>query len=244
LTHTGKKSCQAEQTTAATPSDPPPEATLDANTTNEPDDVLEINDLKFFVRFVKENLKEDLEKQRQFQSGEATKVAFDDLHNLFRPLPGSYVAGFSNDTLRAYQVVGVGGGGKKELKYPEYSDPEKRNIEKNTLKEPFTLYLLYLDFDGNHFSAIHETVMVQDYDGMLPIKSLRVFPVNFLSPEERKTLDDRGGRFLEYVLGQVDDRGLHKYCAGVSLNVIRGSKDQACPLMSPGLAVYMLTILM
>jgi len=242
LTHTGKKSCQAEQTTAASPSDPlepnqpPPEATLDANTTNEPDDELEINDLKFFVRFVKENLKEDLEKQRQFQSGEATKAAFDDLHNLFRPLLGSYVAGSSNDTLRAYQVVGVGGGGKEELEPSEYLDPEKRNIEKNTLKEPFILYLLYLDFDGNHFSAIHETVMIQDYDGMLPIRSLRVFPVNFLSPKERKTLDDRGGRFLEYALGQADDRGLHKYCAGVSLNVIRGSKDQACPLMSPGLA--------
>ncbi|KAF8253366.1 hypothetical protein K440DRAFT_249292 [Wilcoxina mikolae CBS 423.85] len=163
-----------------------------------------------------------------FQSGEATEVAFDDLHNLFRLLPSASVAGYFDGVLRAYQVTGVCGGGKDFLKPSEILNAEKRNTEQTTSKKPFEIYLFYLDFDGNHFSAIHEMIDIRDYDGVLPIRSLRVFPVNFLSPKERKTLDDRGGKFLEYALGQADGRGLHKYCAGVSLNVIRGSKDQVC----------------
>lgn len=44
------------------------------NNKMEPDDLLEIHDLEFYINFVRENLKEDLEKKQRFKSLEAKEV--------------------------------------------------------------------------------------------------------------------------------------------------------------------------
>lgn len=171
-------------------------------------------------------------------------MAFSDLHNLFRQQPDFYVVGNFNDTtcgaLRAYQIAGTGGGGRQDVpRAPNPGGPEGGALKEPN--SPFELYLLYLDFNGNQFSVRHEMIKIHDYNGTLPIRGLKVFPINFLSPEERKVLDDRGEKFLKYAQGQMDGRGLHKYCMGISLNVIQGSREQVRLFMSPAKAPQTLT---
>lgn len=189
----------------------------------ESDDDLHINDVEYFVKFVKTTLKRDLEKEKMFRSGAATEVNFEDIHRLFRPVPDAYVAGRFDGVLRAFQIAAVTGGSIRGSR--RYDSKKRRTQETKTT--PLELQLLYLDFDGTQIVPVTLTTEIPYYDGAVAIRSLKVFPYIFLNELERKELDDRGARFFECTEAQNDGRGLHRHYRGTTENELNGSKDEA-----------------
>ena len=189
----------------------------------EPDDDLQINDVEYFVKFVKTNLKRDLEKEKMFRLGEATEVNFEDIHRLFRPVPDAYVAGRFDGVLRAFQIAAVTGGSIRGSR--RYDSKKRRTQDAKTT--PLELQLLYLDFDGTQFAPVTLMAEIPYYDGAVAIRSLKVFPYIFLNELERKELDDRGARFFECTEAQVGGRGLHRYYRGTTVNELNVSREEA-----------------
>jgi hypothetical protein len=195
----------------------------------ESDEEWEINDLEYFINFVKETLKNDLEQQRRFQSNEEDEVAFTDLHNLFRLHSESYVAGYFEGSIRAFQLMGACGRDVQRNK-----SESRRQPKQDELRSGFMLILSYWDFNGSGFCAVRRDVTITPFIGRLPIRNLQVFPMNYLLSEEIQLLQKRGRKFLQYAEMQAQGHGLHRYYVGLSLNHIQGSKEDVRVLYVPG----------
>jgi len=186
----------------------------------ESDEEWEINDLEYFINFVKETLKNDLEQQRRFQSNEEDEVAFTDLHNLFRLHSESYVAGYFEGSIRAFQLMGACG-----RDFQRHQSENRRQPKQDESRSGFMLILSYWDFNGSGFCAVRRDVTITPFIGRLPIRNLQIFPMNYLSSEEIQLLQKRGRKFLQYAEMQARGHGLHRYYVGLSLNHIQGSKE-------------------
>lgn len=191
----------------------------------ETDDDLHINDVEYFIKFVRTNLKQDSVKEKKLSSGETTEVTFDDLHRLFRPVDlDTYVAGWFDGVLRAFQIAAVTGG---SIRGAQTGNSRRRNAQEAETT-PLKLQLLYLDFDGAQFIPVTVTAKIPYYDGAAAIRSLKVFPYIFLNAQEREELDTSGARFFECAEAQTGGRGFHQYCTGMTVNEVKGSKDEVC----------------
>jgi len=195
----------------------------------ESDKELEINDLEYFINFVEETLKNDLEQQRRFQSNEEDEVAFTDLHNLFRLHSESYVAGYFEGSIRAFQLMGACG---RDVQ--RHQSENRRQPKQDESRSGFMIILSYWDFNGSGFCAVGRDVTITPFIGRLPIRNLQVFPMNYLSSEEIQLLQKRGKKFLQYAEMQARGHGLHRYYVGLSLNHIQGSKEDVRFPCAPG----------
>ena len=201
----------------------------------ETDDDLHINDVEYFIKFVRANLKRDLEKEKMFQSGETTEVAFEDIHRLFRPVPDAYVAGWFDGVLRAFQIAAVTGGSIRGAQTGNLRKARKAHDQGTKNTTPLELQLLYLDFDGARFVLVTLTVTIPYYDGAVAIRSLKVFPYTFLSELEKKELDTSGERFFQSAEAQNGGRGFHRYYTGMTVDEFNGSREEVCTKAFSGL---------
>ena len=213
----------------------------------EPDDVREIKDIEYFIDFVRNVLKEDLRMRQVFQSKGEEEVSFDDLYNLFQIGPESYVAGYFENALRAFQMVAFTGGGSHTTEGSRKRF-EKRHDKRfggsaNIVRCEFHLVLLYLDFNGSSFCVVRKDVKIHPFLARRPIRHLPVFPMHYLPEPELERLKKRGTRFLKFAEKQAHGQGLHRYYTGLSLNQVGGSKEDvsfhaSLPLRLPTTPVY------
>ena len=192
-------------------------------------DVREIKDIEYFIDFVRNTLKEDLRMRQVFQSKGEEEVSFNNLCNLFKIGPESYVAGYFENTLRAFQMVAFSGGGNRAIdgsinRRGERLDTRfERFVE--TARCEFHLVLLYLDFNGRSFCVVRKDVKIHPFLAKRPIRQLPVFPMHYLPELELEKLKERGTRFLEFAEKQAHGQGLHRYYTGLSLNQFNGSRE-------------------
>ena len=195
----------------------------------ESDDVREIKDIEYFIDFVRNALKKDLRMRQVFQSKGEEEVSFNNLCNLFQIGPESYVAGYFENTLRAFQMVAFSGGGNRPIdgsinRYGERLDTRFEGFVE-TARCEFHLVLLYLDFNGSSFCVVPKDVKIHPFLAKRPIRQLPVFPMHYLPELELEKLKERGTRFLEFAEKQAHGQGLHRYYTGLSLNQFNGSRE-------------------
>ena len=98
---------------------------------------------------------------------------------------------------------------------PDAKPREEREayIAKYPKTSPFVIDCFYIDFDGTNFGPLPQEFVLEDYEGEVPINSLKVFPIRFDEDpiKTEKSLVRRGRKFVK--LANVD----HKYYSGRTL---------------------------
>lgn len=181
------------------------------------------DELRCLVKFMDVHMKEIDSIQKSIDDGTRTTIAFDYLSQLFKP---GYLIMKKGEQKRAYIVLHTTGGravprdaqnanadSNRRYGSPQELQEKEEYLAKYAKTSPFVLDCFYLDFDGTNFGPLPEKVMLQDYDGEVPVNSLEAFPLRFDdSPiQTEKILIKRGKRFVK--LARVD----HKNYSGETI---------------------------
>ena len=202
--------------------------------TERVDDTRLRDELRCLVSFMDTDLNDIYSVQKDIDRGTRKLIAFDHLWQLFKP---GIVVISGKEQKRAYVVLHVTGGRalqrESQLAFARDREVEPYHARSREEREayfakypktsPFVIDCFYLDFDGTNFGPLPQKFMLDDYDGEVPINSLKVFPINFdEDPKKTEKLLVRRGRKFEK-LARVE----HKYYSGRTLR-------EATVLESPG----------
>jgi hypothetical protein len=169
--------------------------------------------------FIQHDLKDILNLRQSIREGSAKEIAFGDLWHLFNP--GEVII-TQGPEIQAHRILHVTGGRKlrsrvlKEdpLTIPyDLPDRQEPTIYAYASITPITIDCFSIDFDGKTFGPVPNQIIIQDYEGLVPIRSLKVYPLSLAeNPVAIETmLESRGNRFFD--LRQVS----HKRYIGRSL---------------------------
>ena len=192
--------------------------------TKRVDDTRLRDELRCLVTFMDTDLKDIYSVQKDIDKGTRKLISFDHLWQLFKP---GIVVISGKGQKRAYVVLHVTGGRALQRESQlavakddaaEAYDPKRREereayIAKYPKTSPFVIDCFYIDFDGTNFGPLPQRFMLEEYDGEVPINSLKVFPIRFDDDPKKteKSLVRRGRKFVK--LANVD----HKYYSGRTL---------------------------
>lgn len=182
------------------------------------------DELRCLVTFMDTDLKDLFSVQKDIDNGTRKLIAFDHLWQLYKP--GEVVISGTGQK-RAYVVLHVTGGRRlqrnSQIEMTKNDVTNDYNTHQRIEREayfakypktsPFVIDCFYLDFDGTKFGPMPQKFLFQEYEGEVPITSLKVFPMRFdENPKNtEKLLERRGRKFVK--LANVE----HKYYSGRTL---------------------------
>lgn len=172
--------------------------------------------LQVLCHAIDQYMSELLSKKSDILNYRVKKIKFQDLWLLFKP--GDLIITSSKPHL-ARRVLGVRGGRPLLTKAQLDLNTNGAMINKHVVTgrtaepSPFTLEYLGIDFDGEKFGPINESVEISEFDDEKNIVELEVYPIGFSEDPTalRELLLTRGQRFVQ--LGNFK----HKRYTGLSL---------------------------
>ncbi|KAI0006576.1 P-loop containing nucleoside triphosphate hydrolase protein [Xylariaceae sp. FL0662B] len=182
------------------------------------------------IELLETDLASEVQVANSIKDGSSEKIMFCHLWHLFPPGETIYYQNANRDEPpQATQVLKVSGGRAKlpnsarDLPWWYGTSPE---LEASFQKvSPFTIDAFHLDFDGKKFRLVQVKYDIPRYTGEVPITSLSVFPLRFLSEpirdETMTLLLNRGLNFQSLVAVDVAHR---EYC-GMTLDDEREDID-------------------
>jgi hypothetical protein len=155
--------------------------------------------------FIQHDLKNLLNLRQSIREGSVKEIAFGDLWHLFNP--GEVII-TQGPEIQAHRILHVTGGRKlrsrvlKEdpLTMPyDLLDRQEPTIYAYASITPVTIDCFSIDFDGKTFGPVPNQIIIQDYEGLVPIRSLKVYPLSLAeNPAAIETmLESRGNRFFD-----------------------------------------------
>lgn len=186
--------------------------------------------LQQFVNMIDLHLGSLLTLREAMRDRVASKVRFEHLWHLFRP--GDLVV-TARQPHQAYRIIHVSGG-RPLLTTADITRnddvAEARPIfNRQSQVSPFSIDCVKLDFDGEKFGPVQETICILEYEEDRMITKLDVYPMSYAEKEEElaKALLDRGRRFAEY------HEFKHRRYEGLSLNEPQEEVSRRCDLFMP-----------
>jgi hypothetical protein len=169
-----------------------------------------------------------IKMRKELKRGKRGEVGFDDLAYMFEP--GQYVVA-SEDQSRMLRVFSVTGGRRllnDKLKPDSEGNRDDITAEKAIANfrslfhvaekhSPLAVDCYQFDFNGKFFGPVQTTFYIKKFDDIQNVRSLPVFPTNFLLNEDglKSTLATRGKKFLELC---SLDHVVHREYDGLSLD--------------------------
>lgn len=156
--------------------------------------------LQLLVNVIDKHLTSLSTLRRAISDHSLKKISFRDLWHLFQP--GDLVVS-SRQPIQAYRVLLASGGRPlltKDVLYDNMEKFEHQDKNRNSKVSPFRVDCIRLDFDGERFGPVHETISIFEYDGIRQVVDLDVYPIVFSDDEMalRDKLSKRGHDFATY----------------------------------------------
>ncbi|KAH7031941.1 P-loop containing nucleoside triphosphate hydrolase protein [Macrophomina phaseolina] len=172
-----------------------------ASATDEKDSVEGLRHFRLLIELLDNYLQPLFEFRRSLMTGEAKKIAFDDLWHLFRLGQEVWVPNKQDDKAGIYRVLKYTGG--RELltqKYGGPSHPIVQDLGPGGWSGAFGVQCWNLAFDGDVYRPKLKTFGIRRYEGEKDITSLPIYPLDFdLAKDEiRQRFVVRGETFVKY----------------------------------------------
>lgn len=157
--------------------------------------------LQLLVNMIDSHLGSLLALRNAIRDRAVSKIRFEHLWHLFQP--GDLVV-TSRQPHQAYRVIHVSGG-RPLLTTTDIAREDKDTeagqiFHRQSQVPPFNIDCVKIDFDGDNFGPVQDTVSILEYEEDRMITKLEVYPMNYAEKgqELATVLLDRGRRFAEY----------------------------------------------
>ena len=183
--------------------------------------------LQLLVNTIDSHLGSLLALHNAIRDGAGSKIRFKHLWHLFQP--GDLVV-TSSQPHQAYRVIHVSGGRplltKTNIAIGDRVTPVQQTFHRQSQVSPFNIDCVKMDFDGDKFGPVQETMSILEYEEERMITKFEVYPMSHAEKgqELAALLLDRGRRFAEY------RNFKHKKYEGLSLGEPPEEVSKTCEL--------------
>ncbi|KAI9146839.1 Secondary metabolism regulator LAE1 [Paramyrothecium foliicola] len=162
-------------------------------------------ELKCYVQFIEDEVLPIYHHFENLSAEDNPRVSFSDLWCLFRvgetvyrPMGTRSDKETDNGNIgqRALRVYGMSVGDQKnETSHRDYHDYGYEQ------KHMFILHVYYIDFLGQEFCVVTDTIQIEPFPGKRPVNSLAAYPFRFVHnyQETRKSYQDLDQRYIDFV---------------------------------------------